>query len=58
MTSGDKSVILLFQGWGCAYRSLQTIMSWYRLQQYSSINVPSHRFDRLDVIMPIFPTIV
>ncbi|VAI77008.1 unnamed protein product [Triticum turgidum subsp. durum] len=30
-------------GWGCAYRSLQTIMSWYRLQQYSSINVPSHR---------------
>ncbi|KAL5205601.1 hypothetical protein ABZP36_033810 [Zizania latifolia] len=30
-------------GWGCAYRSLQTIVSWYRLQQYSSINVPSHR---------------
>uniref|UniRef100_A0A0E0MLF0 Probable Ufm1-specific protease n=1 Tax=Oryza punctata TaxID=4537 RepID=A0A0E0MLF0_ORYPU len=30
-------------GWGCAYRSLQTIISWYRLQQYSSINVPSHR---------------
>nr|CAB3465716.1 unnamed protein product [Digitaria exilis] len=33
----------MFQGWGCAYRSLQTIMSWYRLQQYSSIDVPSHR---------------
>jgi len=30
-------------GWGCAYRSLQTIFSWYRLQQYSSIDVPSHR---------------
>ncbi|CAM0874778.1 unnamed protein product [Alopecurus aequalis] len=30
-------------GWGCAYRSLQTIISWYRLQQYSSINVLSHR---------------
>lgn len=30
-------------GWGCAYRSLQTIVSWYRLQQYSSIDVPSHR---------------
>lgn len=30
-------------GWGCAYRSLQTIVSWYRLQQYTSIDVPSHR---------------
>ncbi|GJM87613.1 hypothetical protein PR202_ga03585 [Eleusine coracana subsp. coracana] len=30
-------------GWGCAYRSLQTIVSWYRLQQYSSIDVPNHR---------------
>ncbi|XP_073013802.1 probable Ufm1-specific protease isoform X1 [Typha latifolia] len=30
-------------GWGCAYRSLQTIISWYRLQQYTSIDVPSHR---------------
>ncbi|THU49272.1 hypothetical protein C4D60_Mb06t07810 [Musa balbisiana] len=30
-------------GWGCAYRSLQTIISWYRLQQYASIGVPSHR---------------
>ncbi|XP_073099403.1 probable Ufm1-specific protease [Elaeis guineensis] len=30
-------------GWGCAYRSLQTIISWYRLQQYTSIEVPSHR---------------
>nr|XP_043607055.1 probable Ufm1-specific protease [Erigeron canadensis] len=30
-------------GWGCAYRSLQTIVSWFRIQQYTSINVPSHR---------------
>lgn len=30
-------------GWGCAYRSLQTIISWFRLQQYSSSKVPSHR---------------
>ncbi|WOL12793.1 putative Ufm1-specific protease [Canna indica] len=30
-------------GWGCAYRSLQTIISWYRLQQYTSLEVPSHR---------------
>ncbi|XP_058749103.1 probable Ufm1-specific protease [Vicia villosa] len=30
-------------GWGCAYRSLQTIISWFRLQNYSSIAVPSHR---------------
>ncbi|KAL6973113.1 hypothetical protein U1Q18_027291 [Sarracenia purpurea var. burkii] len=30
-------------GWGCAYRSLQTIISWFRLQHYTSIDVPSHR---------------
>ncbi|XP_028555993.1 probable Ufm1-specific protease isoform X1 [Dendrobium catenatum] len=30
-------------GWGCAYRSLQTIISWFRLQRYASIEVPSHR---------------
>lgn len=30
-------------GWGCAYRSLQTIVSWFRLQQYTSVPVPSHR---------------
>lgn len=31
------------QGWGCAYRSLQTIISWFRLQHYTSITVPTHR---------------
>ncbi|KAL0364490.1 UNVERIFIED_CONTAM: putative Ufm1-specific protease [Sesamum angustifolium] len=30
-------------GWGCAYRSLQTIISWFREQHYTSIDVPSHR---------------
>lgn len=30
-------------GWGCAYRSLQTIISWFRLQGFTSRNVPSHR---------------
>ncbi|CAN1136560.1 Probable Ufm1-specific protease [Linum perenne] len=30
-------------GWGCAYRSLQTIISWFKLQHYTAIDVPSHR---------------
>ncbi|CAI5473383.1 unnamed protein product [Closterium sp. Yama58-4] len=30
-------------GWGCAYRSLQTIVSWFRIQQYTSVPVPTHR---------------
>lgn len=30
-------------GWGCAYRSLQTICSWFRLQQYTSKPVLRHR---------------
>ncbi|KAL3618088.1 hypothetical protein CASFOL_038409 [Castilleja foliolosa] len=30
-------------GWGCAYRSLQTIISWFRKQHYTSVDVPSHR---------------
>lgn len=30
-------------GWGCAYRSLQTIISWFRLQNYTSVDVPTHR---------------
>ncbi|KAL8530025.1 hypothetical protein ACS0TY_007195 [Phlomoides rotata] len=30
-------------GWGCAYRSLQTIISWFRQQHYTSIDVPTHR---------------
>ncbi|KAL7302958.1 hypothetical protein TKK_0004185 [Trichogramma kaykai] len=30
-------------GWGCAYRSLQTIVSWYRLQGYTNKPIPTHR---------------
>lgn len=30
-------------GWGCAYRSLQTIVSWFRRQHYTSKPVPGHR---------------
>lgn len=30
-------------GWGCAYRSLQTICSWFVKQLYTSKPVPSHR---------------
>eukprot|EP00850_Spirogloea_muscicola_P020334 SM000212S06927 [mRNA] locus=s212:239709:245246:- [translate_table: standard] len=30
-------------GWGCAYRSLQTIMSWFLLQHYTGLAVPNHR---------------
>eukprot|EP00112_Aurelia_sp_Birch-Aquarium-sp1_P025186 Seg8248.1 transcript_id=Seg8248.1/GoldUCD/mRNA.D3Y31 product="Ufm1-specific protease 2" protein_id=Seg8248.1/GoldUCD/D3Y31 len=29
-------------GWGCAYRSLQTICSWFELQGYTTTAVPSH----------------
>lgn len=30
-------------GWGCAYRSLQTIISWFRLQGYTDHPIPTHR---------------
>lgn len=30
-------------GWGCAYRSMQTICSWIRHQSYSDAAVPSHK---------------
>lgn len=29
-------------GWGCAYRSFQTLFSWYRLQDYTSLRTPTH----------------
>ncbi|XP_028397469.1 ufm1-specific protease 2-like [Dendronephthya gigantea] len=29
--------------WGCAYRSLQTIFSWFRYQGYTDKTVPGHR---------------
>ncbi|XP_054153879.1 ufm1-specific protease 2-like [Oppia nitens] len=30
-------------GWGCAYRSLQTIISWFRHQSYIDKPVPTHK---------------
>ncbi|CAF0912138.1 unnamed protein product [Brachionus calyciflorus] len=30
-------------GWGCAYRSFQTIFSWFRLQNYTTKSIPTHR---------------
>jgi hypothetical protein len=30
-------------GWGCAYRSLQTLASWYARQGYAARPPPSHR---------------
>ncbi|KAG4066450.1 hypothetical protein HA402_007086 [Bradysia odoriphaga] len=30
-------------GWGCAYRSLQTLSSWYQWQGYVERDVPSHK---------------
>lgn len=30
-------------GWGCAYRSLQTLCSWFRWQGYSEQPVPDHK---------------
>lgn len=40
-------------GWGCAYRSLQTCVSWFGLQSYCAKPVPSipdiqHRLKRVD----------
>lgn len=31
------------KGWGCAYRSLQTICSWFQQQGYVERPVPSHK---------------
>lgn len=30
-------------GWGCAYRSLQTIISWFNWQGYSNVKMPNHK---------------
>merc|ERR1712168_1657300 len=29
-------------GWGCAYRSLQTLISWFRHQGYTQTEIPTH----------------
>ncbi|KAF3436738.1 hypothetical protein FNV43_RR19485 [Rhamnella rubrinervis] len=38
-----KDHLCLLARAGAAYRSLQTIISWFRLQHYTSVEVPSHR---------------
>uniref|UniRef100_A0A915ENR0 Ufm1-specific protease n=1 Tax=Ditylenchus dipsaci TaxID=166011 RepID=A0A915ENR0_9BILA len=30
-------------GWGCAYRSFQTVWSWFRLQHLTTLPIPTHR---------------
>lgn len=30
-------------GWGCAYRSLQTVVSWFVNQGYANCNIPTHQ---------------
>ena len=35
-------ILLFFQVWGCAYRSLQTLVSWFLLQMYTSKAPPTH----------------
>ncbi|XP_026503688.1 ufm1-specific protease 2 isoform X1 [Terrapene carolina triunguis] len=30
-------------GWGCAYRSLQTICSWFKHQGYTEKSIPTHK---------------
>ncbi|XP_021564645.1 ufm1-specific protease 2 isoform X2 [Carlito syrichta] len=30
-------------GWGCAYRSLQTVCSWFKHQGYTERSIPTHR---------------
>ena len=30
-------------GWGCAYRSFQTIFSWFKLNGYTEKPVPTHK---------------
>jgi hypothetical protein len=29
-------------GWGCAYRTLQSICSWYNIQKYTNVPIPTH----------------
>lgn len=31
------------KGWGCAYRSLQTLISWFRFNNYTNSSIPTHR---------------
>lgn len=49
LVSGDYDYFHYMQdkfddsGWGCAYRSLQTICSWFQRQHYTARTPPGHR---------------
>ena len=43
MATVTSSNIAYIQGWGCAYRSLQTLWSWYNHQGFTTKPVPNHR---------------
>ena len=45
-------------GWGCAYRSFQTIFSWFKIQSYTQKPVPTHREIQQVTIWFIFITIL
>jgi hypothetical protein len=41
--------------WGCAYRSLQTLSSWFILQGYTTKPVPTHaQIQQVEIIREIF----
>ena len=42
-STSQDFILCSSQGWGCAYRSLQTIASWFHHQGYTSKPVPSHK---------------
>ena len=35
-------LVPMFQDWGCAYRSLQTLWSWFFFQGYTGKTIPTH----------------
>lgn len=39
---GDKPGKYDDNGWGCAYRSLMSIISWFRIQKYTTFANPTH----------------
>ena len=38
------------KGWGCAYRSLQTIVSWFLWQAWTSIDIPTHKDIQMSLV--------
>lgn len=42
-------------GWGCAYRSLQTVFSWFLHQHYTTQPIPSHKHPQSSVQLQMYP---